>query len=134
MQNLKKKNSEFRQLEAEKMRLSEDLCEKIVAAVANGMKKSDISKAYNVSRPTINLAIKRLGDSGNYKNKARPGWPRTKAMALFKMNLAQHLKRAPITSYRKYTKKTNVSEGTVRSAGREMGFKSRAVTSIPLIN
>ena len=53
---------------------SYDLRTKVIKALEGGMKKTEASKTFNISRNTINLWLKRREESGDYR--AKKGYQR----------------------------------------------------------
>jgi transposase len=72
---------------------SEDLRERVVAAVERGTKRSDVVEAFAVSLPTIKRWLKRRRETGGLAPKPIPGPPAIKRDALLEAlpaRLAEH--------------------------------------------
>ena len=57
---------------------SEDLRQKVIAAVDRGERKTDVSRMFNISRNTLNLWLARQAETGNYRARVPIAKPRTK--------------------------------------------------------
>ena len=57
---------------------SEDLRQKVIAAVDRGERKTDVSRMFNISRNTLDLWLSRQVETGSYRAKVTVAKPRTK--------------------------------------------------------
>ena len=57
---------------------SEDLRQKVIAAVDRGERKTDVSRMFNISRNTLNLWLARQAETGSCRSKERVTKPKTK--------------------------------------------------------
>jgi transposase len=57
---------------------SEDLRQKVIAAVARGERKTDISRMFNISRNTLDLWLARQAETGSCRSKVTVAKPKTK--------------------------------------------------------
>lgn len=57
---------------------SEDLRQKIIAAVDRGERKSSVSRLFNISRNTLDLWLARRAETGSYGAKERVAEPKKK--------------------------------------------------------
>ena len=57
---------------------SEDLRQKVIAAVDRGERKTDVSRMFNISRNTLDLWLARQAETGSCRSKERVTKPKTK--------------------------------------------------------
>ena len=57
---------------------SEDLRQKVIAAVDRGERKTDVSRMFNISRNTLDLWLARQAETGSCRAKATVRKPKTK--------------------------------------------------------
>jgi transposase len=57
---------------------SEDLRQKVIAAVDRGERKTDVSRMFNISRNTLDLWLQRQAETGSYRPKVTVAKPKTK--------------------------------------------------------
>lgn len=57
---------------------SEDLRQKVIAAVDRGERKTDVSRMFNISRNTLDLWLLRQVETGSCRAKAKVAKPKTK--------------------------------------------------------
>jgi transposase len=57
---------------------SEDLRQKVIAAVARGERKTDVSRMFNISRNTLDLWLARQAETGSFRAKETVAKPKTK--------------------------------------------------------
>ena len=95
---------------------SEDLRQKVVAAVERGERKTDVSRMFNISRNTLNLWLVRQAETGNCRVKVTSRKPKTKISdwERFREFVSQHGKRTQIQMaklWREGVTQQNISDG-----------------------
>jgi transposase len=95
---------------------SYDLRTKVMKALDGGMKKTEASKTFNISRNTINLWLKRRNESGDYRAKKgyQQGYnPKIQDLEEFK-NLFKKIVVKPKKKWRKRGEKKSVIKPSVK--------------------
>jgi transposase len=112
---------------------SQDLRERVVQAVDQGYKRTDIIKLFGVSRATIKRYLKQRRETGHWQRKSIPGRPSKKGAPLLASLVAQ-LETHPDTTLEMHcdlweqTSGVRVSTSTMSRATRRIGWTRKKKT------
>jgi transposase len=102
---------------------SYDLRMKVIKALDDGMKKTEVSKIFNISRNTINLWLMRRKESGDYraKNGYQQGYnPKINDLEEFQEFVEKHSSQTQKEMAESWGEK--ISDKTIGKALKKIGF------------
>lgn len=104
---------------------SEDLRQKVTAAVDRGERKTDVSRMFNISRNTLDLWLLRQAETGSIRAKVTVAKPKTKISDLerFREFIKQHGAKTQIEIAKLWGE--GVTQQNISDAMRKIGVSRK---------